>query len=76
MKAIKIVYYSEPVDNHGRTESSAKGHLIYCALINIEDWTDDMVFEDEQGRRYSIDDLIGKTVCVPDVGIFKVPNVN
>ena len=37
------------------------------------DWTDDMVFEGEDGRKYSIDDLTGKKVNVPDIGIFTVP---
>ena len=73
MAAIKIVYYSEVIDNWGRTESSAKGHNIFSVLNNPMDWTDDMVFEDDKGRKYSIDDLAGKEVCVPDIGIFTVP---
>jgi hypothetical protein len=71
--AIKIIYYSEVIDNWGRTESSMKGDIIFAALNNVEDWTDDMMFEGEDGRRYSIDELAGKEVCVPDIGIFTVP---
>ena len=71
---IKIVYYSEVIDNRGRTESSMKGNIIFSALNNVEDWTDDMVFEDEHGRKYSVDELAGKEVCVPEIGIFTVPN--
>ena len=37
------------------------------------EWTDDMIFEDDKGRKYSIDDLTGKEVSVPDIGIFTVP---
>lgn len=73
MAAIKIVYYSEVIDNWGRTESSAKGHNIFSVLNNPMDWTDDMIFEDDKGRKYSIDDLTGKTVSIPDIGIFTVP---
>jgi len=71
--AIKIVYYSEVIDNWGRTESSAKGDIIFAALNNVDEWTDDMTFEDENGQKYFIDDLAGKEVCVPDIGIFTVP---
>ena len=71
--AIKIIYYSEVIDNWGRTESSMKGHNIFSVLNNPMDWTDDMVFEGEDGRTYSIDDLTGKEVSVPDIGIFTVP---
>ena len=71
---IKIVYYSEVIDNFGRTESSAKGHNIFSALNNTMDWSDDMVFEDDKGQKYFIDDLAGKQVSVPDIGIFTVPD--
>jgi len=72
MKAIRIVYYSEVIDNMGRTESSAKGHNIFSILNSPEDWNDDMIFEDDKGQKYFIDDLIGKEVSVPDIGIFTV----
>lgn len=72
--AIKIVYYSEVIDNYGRTESSAKGHNIFSVLNNPMDWSDDMTFEDDNGRKYFIDELVGKEVNVPDIGIFTVPN--
>jgi hypothetical protein len=71
--AIKIVYYSEVIDNYGRTESSMKGDVIFSVLNNVDEWTDDMVFEDENRRRYSIDELAGKEVSVPGIGIFTVP---
>jgi hypothetical protein len=70
---IKIVYFSETIDNWGRTESSMKGDIIFSALNNVEEWTDDMVFEDEGGRKYLIDELAGKQVQVTDIGIFTVP---
>ena len=73
MAAIRIIYYSEVIDNWGRTESSMKGHNIFSALNDVEGWTDDMIFEDDKGRKYSIDDLTGKTVSIPDIGIFTVP---
>jgi hypothetical protein len=69
---IKIVYYSETIDNMGRTESSAKGHNIFSVLSNPEEWNDDMIFEDDKGQKYFIDDLIGKEVLVEDIGIFTV----
>jgi hypothetical protein len=71
--AIKIIYYSEVVDNWGRMEASMKGDIIFSVLNSVEDWTDDMVFEDDKGRKYSIDELAGKQVNVPDIGIFTVP---
>ncbi len=70
---IKIVYYSEVIDNWGRTESSAKGHTIFSVLNNPDEWTDDMVFEDDERNKYFIDDLVGKEVMVPDIGVFIVP---
>lgn len=71
--AIKIIYYSEVIDNFGRTESSMKGGIIFAALNDTDNWTDDMVFEDEDGRKYSIDELVEKEVSVTDIGIFTVP---
>lgn len=71
---IHLVYYSETVDNYGRQESSSKGERIYNALMNVDDWTDDIIFEDSIGNTYFIDDLIGKTVKVSNIGIFTVPN--
>ena len=73
-KAITIVYYSEVIDNRGRTESSSIGHNIFSALTsNPDERTDDMVFEGPNGEVYFIDDLIGKLVYVPEIGIFTVP---
>jgi hypothetical protein len=72
MKPIRIVYYSETIDNMGRTESSAKGHNIFSVLNSPENWNDDMIFEDDKGQKYFIDDLIGKEVHVPDIGIFTI----
>lgn len=70
---INIIYYREIVDNWGRTESSRRGSIIFNVLNNVEDWTDDMIFESSDGNLYHIDDLAGKLVSVPDVGIFRVP---
>jgi len=71
--AIKIVYYTEVIDNFGRTESSMKGDIIFNALNNVDDWNDDMMFQNEVGGWYYIDDLAGKEVEVPNIGIFTVP---
>lgn len=70
---ITIVYYSEVIDNRGRTESSAKGDIIFSVLNNPMDWSDDMIFEDDKGRLYYIDDLAGKEVNVSGIGVFTVP---
>lgn len=64
MTAIKIVYYTEPIDNWGRTESSSKPEVIHEILKNSDGFTDDMEFEDDNGRVYDIDSLIGKKVIV------------
>ena len=71
---MKIIYYSETIDNWGRTRSSDDGHIIYNILNNPEEWTDDMVFEDDKGNQYYIDELVGQTVSVPEIGIFRIPN--
>jgi hypothetical protein len=62
--AIEIVYYSEVIDNWGRTESSTKTDVIAKLLQTPDDWSDDQKFEDKLGKPYDIDDLIGKTVKV------------
>ena len=72
--AIKIVYYTETIDNWGRTESSSKPDILFNVLNNTEDFNDDMIFEGEHGERYFIDDLIGKKVLVEGIGIFTVPS--
>lgn len=64
---IKITYYEEVIDNWGRTESSIKPEIIKSVLTNQKDWNDDMTFEDEGGKKYFIDDLIGKEVEVGGV---------
>jgi len=71
--AIKIICCTETIDNRGRTESSMRGDIIFSVLNNVEDWTDDMMFEGEDGRMYFIDELAGKEVDVPEIGIFIVP---
>ena len=75
-EAIHITYYSEVIDNWGRLEASSKGAYIYNALMNVDDWSDDMLFEDPAGNKYFIDDLIGKEVKVDGIGIFTVPSDN
>jgi acyl-coenzyme A synthetase/AMP-(fatty) acid ligase len=72
-KPIKIVYYSEVIDNYGRTESSKQGHIIHEILNDPSLWSDDMTFEGENNQIYFIDDLIGKEVEVENMGIFTVP---
>jgi len=73
-KPIKIIYYSEVIDNFGRTESSMRGDIIFSVLNDTEGFTDDMVFEDDKGNKLGIDDLIGKKVLVNDIGVFTVPD--
>jgi hypothetical protein len=75
-EAIHITYYSEVIDNWGRLEASSKGAYIYNALMNMDEWSDDMIFEDPAGNKYFIDDLIGKAVKVSGIGIFTVPDDN
>ncbi len=61
---IKITYYEEVIDNWGRTESSSNPDNIAAVLRNDSEWSDDMRFEDANGRVYFIDDLIGQTVLL------------
>jgi len=61
---IKITYYEEVIDNWGRTESSSNPDSIAAVLRNDSEWSDDMHFEDANGRVYFIDDLIGQTVLL------------
>jgi len=67
-----ITYYSEVIDNWGRTESSSKPDRIYDILINPDEWTDDMIFEDDKGKIYYIDDLIGKKVSIHNIVLVEV----
>ena len=71
---IKIVYYSEVMDNWGRTESTFKPETIHKILNTPDDFTDDMTFEDEHEQRYTIDELIGKEVLVEGYPVFIVPD--
>lgn len=59
---INIVHYSEVINNFGHKVGSEKPKDIIRVLRNSKDWTDDMVFRDNFGNSYFIDDLIGKTV--------------
>jgi hypothetical protein len=63
-EAIEIVYYSEVIDNWGKTESSEKPDAILKVLQTPDEWSDDMLFQDKGGRKYDIDELIGKQVKV------------
>jgi len=69
---INIVYYSEVLDNWGRTESSREPEQLKSVLLNVEGFTDDMTFEDNTGHIYFIDELIGHQVKVGE-DIFVVP---
>lgn len=69
---IKITHYKETLDNWGRTNSSNKGVIIFSVLNDPDDFNDDMEFEDDNGKIYSIDDLIGKEVFLDGVGVFTV----
>jgi hypothetical protein len=71
--AIKIVYYKQTIDNWGRQESSMQGPIIFSALVDTENWNDDMQFEDSDGNWYGIEELIGKEVILDDVGLFIIP---
>ena len=61
---IEIVWFSEVIDNWGRTKSSSDPKIIKKVLKNYEEWTDDMSFKDKIGNYYYIDDLIGKKIKV------------
>ncbi len=69
---INIVYYSEVLDNWGRTESSREPEQLKSVLLNVEGFTDDMTFEDNTRHIYFIDELIGHQVKVGE-DIFVVP---
>ena len=69
------MYYKETIDNWGRIEASMKGPIIYNVLHNPDEFTDDMMFEDDKGKWYNIDELIGKEIQLNDIGIFTVPNL-
>ena len=69
---INIVYYSEVLDNWGRTESSREPEQLKSVLLNVEGFTDDMTFEDNTGHIYFIDELIGHQVKIGE-DIFVVP---
>jgi len=75
-KPIHIVHYTQTIDNWGRKESSSRGEYIFNMLNNVDEWTDDIIFEGPTGQIYHIDDLVGKSVCVPNIGVFTVPNAN
>jgi|LakMenEpi03Aug12_release.lakeMendotaPanAssembly.Ray.scaffolds.fasta_scaffold529752_2 hypothetical protein len=74
ISVICIVYYSEVIDNWGTEVTSSNGSSIFSILNNPLDWSDDMIFEDDNGVVYHIDDLIGKEVYIPniDIGVFTV----
>lgn len=59
---INIVYYSDLIDCHGSTVGSAQPKDIIRVLRNSKNWTDDMVFRDNSGNSYHIDDLTNKIV--------------
>jgi len=61
---IKIVYYEETLDNWGKKDSSENPETIHKVLTNGEEWNDDMVFRDESGQIYFIDDLLGKNISL------------
>lgn len=61
---IKIILFSEIVDNWGTTESSSNPKTIYSILNDPDYFSDDMVFEGPNDEVYFIDDLIGKEVVV------------
>jgi hypothetical protein len=68
---INIVFYEE-FGNWGRTESSRDPARLKEVLQTVEEFTDDMTFEDNTGHIYFIDDLIGHQVKIGD-DIFIVP---
>lgn len=70
---INIVYYSEVLDNWGRTESSKDPAKIKKVLENAEEFNDDMTFEADSGQLFFIDELIGHEVKVGDFQ-FVVPS--
>lgn len=65
--AIKICRLSYPVDNWGKEEVTEDPVQILEALREQD--SDDDCFEDETGRAYFIDDLIGKEVQVGEIVI-------
>ena len=68
--AIKIVYYEETLDNWGKKDSTENPEKIHQALTRGEEWNDDMVFQDDTGQIYFIDDLLGKEIMVEGFDAF------
>jgi hypothetical protein len=69
---IRIVRYSEAVDNWGRTTSSSDAKVIHTVLKEPKEFNDDMVFEGPGGEVYFIDDLIGEEVTIEGYEPFTV----
>lgn len=70
----KIISLTTPVmnsDSHrGKTETIKSLKQLKGYLTNESDWTDDDILEDEDGNKYSIDELIGEIVQVGNKKIF------
>ena len=67
---IKIVGFTETIDNCGRTVEGDEQET-FRILSAPEEWTDDIVFNGPAGHQYHIDDLIGKNVQVGNI-TFKI----
>jgi hypothetical protein len=48
----------------GKTEKTEEEKEIYQYLIDERSWTDDDILTDSKGKKYSIDELVGKKVLV------------
>ena len=60
--AVNIVGYSEVIDSWGAMTHSDDPYVIANRLQSPQDWSDDMLFADEHGNQYFVEDLIGRTV--------------
>ena len=72
MEIIKIISLTDVIDNRGRTETVTDPLEIKQILLSPEEWTDDLIFTDDQGRAYWIDDLIDREVELQGVDRFRV----
>ena len=68
---LEIVKYT---DNSERRFSTTDPKKIRKALLNDEDWTDDMLFDTKDGDLFFISDLAGKLVKVGELEPFTVPD--
>ena len=67
---MKICYYSELVpDGFGTIEGSSNPDKIERVLLHSEEWSEEMLFHDENDKKWSLEELEGRSVFVNGVVI-------